>query len=126
MAKKNHKKERYMANLKINKAEDVKSAKVNDEGAENVTIRWLISKDDGAPNFAMRLFEVGKGGKTPFHKHSWEHEVYILEGKGKLQFEKEERDFSKGYFIFVPNGKKHSFINTGGDTLKFLCVVPNK
>jgi len=115
-----------MANLKINKAEKIKAAEVNIEGAENVTVRWLISGEDGAPNFAMRLFEVGKGGKTPFHTHSWEHEVYILEGEGKLLFEKEERDFSKDSFIFVPNDKKHSFINTGEDTLKFLCVVPDK
>ena len=115
-----------MTNLKINSTEDIKSAEVNNEGAENVSIKWLISEDDGAPNFAMRLFEVAKGGKTPFHIHSWEHEVYILEGEGKLLFEKEERTFLKGYFIFVPNGKKHSFINTGENTLKFLCIVPNK
>ncbi|MDZ7859297.1 MAG: cupin domain-containing protein [Candidatus Krumholzibacteriota bacterium] len=115
-----------MADLKINKAADVKAAEVDAEGAKNVNIRWLISENDGALNFAMRLFEIGKGGRTPFHKHSWEHEVYILEGEGRLKFESQERDFSKGYFIFVPEGKKHSFLNTGESKLRFLCVVPNK
>ena len=52
-----------MANLKINKAENIKAAEVNIEGAENVTVRWLISGEDGAPNFAMQLFEVGKGDR---------------------------------------------------------------
>ena len=39
--------------------------------ANNTTIRWLISKADGAPNFYMRLFEVGPGGSTPHHEHAW-------------------------------------------------------
>ncbi len=115
-----------MADLKINKAVDVKAVDVDTEGAKNVNIRWLISESDGARNFAMRLFEVGEGGRTPFHQHPWEHEVYILEGEGRLEFENDKKDFSKGYFIFVPEGKKHSFINTGESKLKFLCVVPNK
>jgi len=114
-----------MAELKIGKATDMESETVEMKGAENVTIRWLISGDDNAPNFAMRLFEVGKGGSSPFHDHSWEHEVYILEGEGKLLFEEEEKRFSGGFYIFVPGGRKHSFVNTGDKTLKFLCMVPN-
>ncbi|MBD3179469.1 MAG: cupin domain-containing protein [Candidatus Latescibacteria bacterium] len=115
-----------MAELKIDRAINIDSEEVEAEGAENVSVRWLISEKDGAPNFAMRLFEVGQGGCSPFHAHSWEHEVYILEGEGKLQFENEERDFSAGFFIFVPGGKEHSFINTGEGKLKFLCMVPNR
>jgi quercetin dioxygenase-like cupin family protein len=115
-----------MAELKIGPAKDISREEVNIKDAENVTVRWLISEDDGAPNFAMRLFEVGAGGCSPYHTHSWEHEVYILEGKGKLRFEGGEREFSAGYFIFVPEGRKHAFVNTGESVLKFLCMVPNR
>ncbi len=107
------------------KAVEVEENEVTMEGAEKVTIRWLISRDDGAPNFAMRLFTVGPGGHSPLHSHAWEHEVYILEGEGKLVFEGKDNLFSAGDFIFVPGGKKHSFINSGGGDMKFLCLVPN-
>jgi quercetin dioxygenase-like cupin family protein len=114
-----------MTECKIGKAIEIEARDVDVEGAENVTIRWLVSKNDGAPNFAMRLFEIGAGGRTPFHTHSWEHEVYIVEGEGKIELEDGHRDFSKGYFIFVPEETEHSFVNTGDGALRFLCMVPN-
>ena len=113
-----------MAELKIGDAKGITAREVTTEGADQVTIRWLISKKDGAPRFQMRLFEVAPGGRTPLHTHEWEHEVYILEGEGVLTFEEEEKPFSKGFFAFVPPGREHSFINTGENTLSFICIVP--
>lgn len=113
-----------MAELKIGKAREIQVREVTAEGAEGVTIRWLVSKDDGAPNFQMRLFEVALGGKTPLHTHEWEHEVFILEGEGVLTFEGREHAFYAGHFVFVPGGKEHSFRNTGSGRLAFLCMVP--
>lgn len=114
-----------MAELKIMRAEEVTPAPVVHEGVEGVTIRWLISRDDGAPNFAMRLFEVAPGGHSPLHEHQWEHEVYIVEGRGELDWEGESRPFAGGDFIFVAPGREHRFRNTGPGPLKFLCLVPN-
>ena len=113
-----------MADLKLADSGSVEPRDVKVDGAEHVTIRWLISKKDGAPRFQMRLFEVGPGGSTPFHAHDWEHEVYILSGEGKLLFEEEEKPFSEGFFIFVPEGRDHSFVNTGDVPMKFLCMIP--
>ena len=61
--------------------EDVPSTSVEMEGAEKVQRKALIMKEDGAPNFAMRLFEIQEGGHTPFHTHVWEHVNYIVEGE---------------------------------------------
>ena len=113
-----------MPDLKIGNATEIEARDVTIEGAEGVTIRWLVSKKDGAPNFQMRLFEVAPGGRTPLHTHEWEHEVYILEGEGVLTFEGEEKPFSKGFYAFVPSGSEHSFSNTGDGILSFICVVP--
>ncbi len=33
------------------------------EGAVGVKIRWLIGEQNGAPNFAMRHFEIAPGGR---------------------------------------------------------------
>jgi len=102
---------------------DVK-AEASEEGASNLKVRWLITKEMGAENFVMRLFEMEKGGHSPFHGHSWEHEVFILEGEGLVVGEGHEKKFRAGDVIFIPPNEKHQFKNTGEKTVKFLCIVP--
>ncbi|MDI6839818.1 MAG: cupin domain-containing protein [bacterium] len=97
--------------------------KVKMEGAKGTSIRWLISKPDGAQKFAMRLFEIKPGGYSPLHTHPYEHEVYVIEGKGVLVYEGEEYKFDKNCCIFVPPDKLHQFKNTGKTVLKFLCLI---
>ena len=109
--------------LKVINYREVKAMKA-EEGAQDVKLRWLITKDDGAENFAMRLFEVESKGYTPFHSHEWEHEVFILEGKGKIKIEDKEREFGKGDVIFIPGNVKHQFKNTEEKRVKFLCLIP--
>ena len=112
--------------MKIGNYRDVELEKVNMEGAEGASIRWLISAKDGAPNFATRLFEIAPGGHTPFHSHFWEHENFILEGEGALVTEDGDKPFSKGDFIYIPSNYKHSYKNTGNTVMKFLCMIPNE
>jgi len=111
--------------MKLENYKDVQLEDVNVEGAKGTKIRWLISQKDNAPNFAMRMFEVEPHGNTPFHFHSWEHEVFCLEGEGKLVTEWGERPFKSGDAIFVDPNEKHQFKNSGDSVLKFLCVIPN-
>ncbi|HEC80800.1 MAG TPA: cupin domain-containing protein [Thermoplasmatales archaeon] len=105
---------------------DIKAETPKEEGAENVTIRWLITKNDGAENFAMRLFELKKGGCSPWHQHDWEHEVFILDGKGKLVTEKGDEELKPGDFVFLPPMEWHQFKQDGEGVLKFLCLIPYK
>lgn len=110
--------------MKIEKSSDISKSPVVDEGAKHVGIRWLISKEDGAPNFAMRMFELEPGGHTPLHTHPHEHEVFILEGDGTFVFEGQEHPFGAEYVIFVPPNKEHRFMNTGDSLLRMLCIIP--
>jgi len=96
-----------------------------ENGAYKLKVRWLITKDMGAENFAMRLFEMEPGGYSPLHTHSWEHEVFILEGEGTVFGGDEEREFKAGDVIFIPPNEKHQFKNTGEKTVRFLCLVPH-
>jgi quercetin dioxygenase-like cupin family protein len=105
---------------------DVPIEEIVEEGAKGIQVRWLISKSDGAENFAMRFFEVEPGGYTPHHSHDWEHEVFILSGEGVVVCEGEEREIREGYVVFVPPGAKHCFKNTGKERLIFLCLIPHK
>ena len=52
------------------------------EEVKGVFRRDIITAGDGAPLFTMRVFEVEPGSSTPSHSHEWEHEVFILSGKG--------------------------------------------
>ena len=100
-------------------------AKNADEGASKLKVRWLITKEMGAPNFAMRLFEMEPKGHSPFHSHPWEHEVYILEGEGLVVGEEGEKKISAGNVIYILPNEKHQLKNNGKTTLKFLCLVPH-
>ncbi|MCP2520178.1 cupin domain-containing protein, partial [SCandidatus Aminicenantes bacterium Aminicenantia_JdfR_composite] len=80
---------------------------------------------DNPPNFYLRMIEVEPGGHTPFHSHSKEHEVFILEGNGKIRDEKgKEYSLREGMVVYVPPREKHQFKNNGEGILKFLCIIP--
>ncbi len=89
--------------------------------AEKTTVRWLI-KD--APNFQMRLFEVEKGGRIYPHSHPWEHEIFILSGRGKIRIGCETIEVKEGDFLLIPPNVEHEYWNTGEGVLRFLCLIP--
>ncbi len=111
--------------MKVRNYKVMEASEVTESGAVGVTIRWLISEKDGAPHFAMRLFEVKPDGYTPFHNHQWEHEVFVLQGKGSLVLEDKAVPLNPGDAVFVPGGESHQFKNASAEKLIFLCLVPN-
>ena len=100
------------------------AAKDAEGGASKTTVRWLIKKDIGAENFAMRLFEMKPGGYSPLHTHPWEHEVFVLDGEGFLFDGEKATPFKANDVVFVPADEKHQFKNDGDKPLKFLCLIP--
>jgi len=101
-------------------------AKEAGEGAVNVRMRWLISKDMGAENFAMRHIEIDPQGHSPLHSHPWEHEIFILEGEGVVTDGKEEKKVKEGDFIFIPPNGTHQTKNASQKTMELLCMIPYK
>lgn len=104
---------------------DIEEKEVHMDGVKDTTIRWMLTKDDGTPNFAMRMFTMGPGGHTPYHQHDWEHEVFIVEGTGFLVTEDGEEPMRAGDVIFMPANKMHQFRNGQEGKMRFLCLVPN-
>lgn len=92
-------------------------------GAEK---RVLIGPAAGAPHFVMRHFTLAKGGYSPNHAHPWEHEVYILAGRGTVRYAGSDRSVAPGDFVYVPPMDEHQFANAGDAPLEFLCVVPSE
>jgi quercetin dioxygenase-like cupin family protein len=110
--------------MKIERSSLIKKSSVRVEGAKDVEIRWLINKEDGAENFAMRMFEIQPGGHTPLHTHSHEHEVFVIEGKGTFRCDDHDYEFAVEDVIFVPGETLHCFKNTSDSLLRFLCLIP--
>ena len=89
-----------------------------------VLMRVLVGPDEGAPNFAMRLFEIQPGGSTPYHSHTWEHEVFIVSGRGLAKGAALDEQLGEGDAVFVAPNEPHCFTNIGDELLRLICVVP--
>ena len=111
--------------MKVNHHEQVPAQPVDMEGSDGCTVRWLVGEEDGAPNFAMRQFEIAPGGHTPRHSHPYEHEVFVLEGGGVVLEGDVEHPLTTGDVVYVKPDEVHQFRNTGAAPMKFLCMVPN-
>lgn len=101
---------------------EVRAAPIVDE--PGVTVRWLVSELGEGPGFALRLYEVGSGAATTDQSHYWEHEVFVLSGKGVAVGEDGEFPLSEGDVVYVPAEENHWYANTGDDVLRFLMVLP--
>lgn len=111
--------------MKITNHEQVPANEVTMEGASGCQVRWLVGEKDAAPNFAMREFEVAPGGYTPKHVHDYEHEVFVLAGRGVVVDGDAERPLAAGDVVFVAPNDVHQFRNTGSEPMRFLCLIPN-
>ncbi|MBD3316570.1 MAG: cupin domain-containing protein [Chitinivibrionales bacterium] len=112
--------------MKVTNLGKVPATPVELEGAEGVVVQRPVAGADGAPTFSMRVFTVSPGGHTPFHTHQWEHENYIIAGRGALVSESgEEHPVSAGDFCLVMPGEKHCYRNSSDtERLIFICAVP--
>lgn len=108
----------------VRKYADIQEKKVEQEGAVGVGIRVLISEEDGAPGFIMRRFTIAPGGRTPYHEHPWEHEIYVLSGSGRVRQGEDHYDLGPGSVALVVPDEEHNFENTGDEPLVFLCLIP--
>ncbi len=111
--------------MKVQASDSVELQRVTMEGSSGCQVRWLLSRDDGAPNFAMRQFEIEPGGYTPLHHHPYEHEVYVVEGRGQVFEGNTPHLIQAGDVVLVKPDDVHQFKNTGDKPLKFLCLIPN-
>lgn len=58
--------------------------------------------------------------KAPFHYHTYEEGIFILEGHGVVHTDEEAADFGPGSSIYFPVGVRHCVENPGDATIKLL------
>jgi len=103
---------------------DVPAESVGEQGP-GASLRWLIDDArDGAPVYALRMVEIEPGGHSPHHRHGYEHENFVVEGRGRVFMDGVWHDLRAGDVVFVPAGVEHEYANAGDKAFKFLCGIP--
>ena len=106
--------------MKIQNYKQVKETRA----APGVMMRIICGEAEKAPNFVMRHFEFEQGAAMPFHKHPWEHEFFVLEGKGIIRTSNGELPVKVGDVALVFPNEMHSVMNPNKETLRIICLVP--
>jgi quercetin dioxygenase-like cupin family protein len=94
------------------------------EGTQGVSMRIMVGRSDGAPNFSLRQFAVAAGGHTPRHSHDYEHEVVVIGGEGTAEYAGEHHPIRDGDVLLIQPNVTHQFRADRGSELRFLCLVP--
>ena len=108
----------------VNETKKTERTEIKEANASAVEMKILLGSDEGAPNFVMREFAIERGGHTAYHTHEWEHEVYVLDGKGAIKQGDKEYPVKKGSFALIKPNEEHQFLNKGDGVFRFICVVP--
>jgi len=98
------------------------------EGARNVLKQVPVSREDGSPNFSVRVFTISPDGHTPYHAHPFEHINYVIAGRGVLVDETgREQEIKTGDFALVLPDEKHQYRNKSDhEPLVMICAVPKE
>ena len=122
----------------VRRAEDVTYESV--DAADGLRKGVLVGPEHGAPNLAIRRFELEPGAEVPEHTNEIEHEQYVLEGEyvvgiseapeapranGDAVGAGEEHVVSAGDALHIPAGAVHWYRNESDEPGAFLCAVPN-
>jgi len=108
---------------KIN-IDEIPEKGINRVYMSEVSIRYLIVEEFGAPNFEMRYFELSKGSKTSLDQHPYEHEIFVLRGRGTLLINEEHVPLRVNDAVLIQPEETHCLIQEGDEPFGFICIVP--
>lgn len=81
--------------------------------------RYLIHTDLGCRQVTQFAGWIPPG-KAPFHFHTYEEGIFILEGRGIVHVDGEECEFGPASSVYFPIGVRHCVENSGEATIKLL------
>ncbi len=108
--------------MKINRYNDIKPV----TEVAGVARRDVLSVDDGVSLASMHVVEIATHISTPTHYHGWEHEIFIVSGKGLVVGGHGSTPIGEGNVVFIPANETHCFVNTGTEILRYVSIEPLK
>lgn len=95
-----------------------------EEGSRNVKMKQLIGHEDGARKTAMHKLIMGKGGYSAKHRHEWDHQLVVTEGRGLAILNGKKIPLRPGVVLLVQSNEEHQFLQRGKRPLHFVTVTP--
>lgn len=95
-----------------------------EDGSYKVKMRQLIGHEDGARKTALHELIIGKGGYSAPHRHEWDHQLVVTNGRGVAIVGREKIDLRPGFVLLVQSNEQHQFLQRGHEPLHFLTVTP--
>jgi quercetin dioxygenase-like cupin family protein len=95
-----------------------------EEGSRNVKMKQLIRREDGARKTSLHELIIGKGGHSALHRHEWDHQLVVTEGRGLLILEGKRIPLRPGSVLLVQANEEHQFLQRGDKPFHFLTVTP--
>jgi mannose-6-phosphate isomerase-like protein (cupin superfamily) len=84
-----------------------------------------LQLENNLKGFYINELEVGS--EVGYHEHVDDEEIYyILDGKGIINDNGEEKEVSAGDLVYTKHREKHSIKNTGDANLKFIAFIIKK
>lgn len=92
---------------------------------DNTRLRELFNplKDSMELRYSLAHAIVRAGQVTAKHKLKTSEVYYILQGKGTMFIDKEQKEVGEGDAVYIPPMAVQSIRNTGKKELVFLCIV---
>lgn len=115
---------RYTGDGEAHSWEGVEVQRYGDGASLGATVQRLIGRQEEAPTFALRYFEIQPGGYSVLESHAYEHGVVIFRGSGTVLLDGKEHPVRTGDVVYIRGWERHQFRNPGPDVLGFLCIVP--
>lgn len=95
-----------------------------EEGSHNVKMKQLIGREDGARKTAMHELIIGKGGYSAKHRHEWDHQLVVTQGRGLAILNRKKIPLRPGIVLLVQSNEEHQFSQRGTRPLHFVTVTP--
>jgi len=86
---------------------------------EDRTFRYLVHTDLGCRQITQFAGWIPPS-KAPFHYHTYEEAIFIMEGSGIVHVDADECEFGPGSSVYFPMGVRHCVENRGNSTIKLL------
>jgi quercetin dioxygenase-like cupin family protein len=89
----------------------------------SVRVRFGAAFDaaSGAASSSTLYLEVPPRHRTPWHTHSAEEVVYVLEGTAEAEVGPRKLRVDAGGLVLIPSGEPHGLENVGEGPLRFLA-----
>ena len=99
---------------------------VREEERERIPVadrhfKLMVDKDLGCGQVTQFVGFIPPS-KAPFHYHTYEEAIYIVEGAGIVHTEGKDAEINAGYSVYLPVGVRHCIENPGAAPIRLLGV----